>query len=141
TLGHVEETRSATVRLDTQVPVTTDDAPPGWQTGPVTWTLTPADAGSSGLAATESKLDAAASWSAGTSVAISRDGVHTIRYRSRDGAGNVEADKTATVRIDTGPPVTTDDAPPWPNNAPVTVTLRAAYAGAGVATTEIRGVG
>jgi hypothetical protein len=54
--------------------------------------------------------------------------VHTVSYRSTDVAGNVEAARTATVRIDTVAPVTTDDAPtvaapdatPGPAVAPAT---------------------
>src|SRR5206468_1317777 len=95
------------------------------------------DLGGSGVATTEYRLDDAASWTAGTSVAIASDGVHTIAYRSTDAAGNVEAVRTATVGIDTQAPVTTDDAPAGWSASAVTVTLAAADAGAsGVAATE-----
>ncbi len=53
----------------------------------------------------------AALWEAGTTVQVaapadhSNDGTHEIAYRSTDAVGNREADKTATVLIDTLPPI------------------------------------
>src|SRR5205814_2023834 len=74
----------------------------------------------------------------GTSIAVTGEGVHTIKYRSTDNAGNVQADKTATVQIDPTKPSTTDNAPGtliW-KNAPVTVTLTPAdLGGSGVKST------
>ena len=93
------------VKVDTSAPVTTDNAPPGWSSAPVLVTLTPTDAGGSGIALTEYEVDGGATQT-GTSVNVaapadgSNDGVHTISYRSTDGAGNVESWRTATVRID-----------------------------------------
>ena len=137
--GNVEAERTATVRIDTTAPLTSDDAPAGWSNGPVTVTLSAERHGGSGLATTEYKLDGAASWSTGTSVAVSGEGVHTLVYRSIDAAGNSEAEKTATVRIDTTAPVTSDDAPTGWSNSPVTVTLTASdTGGSGVATTEYK---
>ncbi|MDX6411825.1 MAG: large repetitive protein, partial [Gaiellaceae bacterium] len=135
--GNVETDKTATVRIDTTAPATGDNAPAGWSTASVTVNLSASDSGGSGLAKTEYRLDGAAGWTTGTSVAISADGVHTLTYRSTDAAGNVEADKTATVRIDTFVPVTSDDAPAGWSNQPVTVTLTASDAGgSGVAATE-----
>jgi hypothetical protein len=76
----------------------------------VTITLTPVDAGGSGIAITEYKVDGAAEWTAGTVITIpapadhSNDGPHTISYRTTDTAGNVEAPHTVTVIIDTSTP-------------------------------------
>ena len=103
-LGTVEAERSATVRIDAAAPVTSDDAPTGWsKTGVVKLTAT--DNGGSGVAATEYKLDGGA-WTGGAQVTVTGDGVHTLAYRSTDALGTVEADKTATVRIDTKGPAT-----------------------------------
>ncbi len=143
--GNVEGDRTATVRIDTTKPATTDDAPAGWTASPVTVTLSPTDAsGTSGVAQTHYKVDGG-SWQTGTSVAVpapadhSSDGVHTITYRATDNAGNVESDRTALVRIDTTAPATTDDAPAdWQSTA-VTVTLSTGDgAGSGVALTEYK---
>lgn len=79
----------------------------------MTVSLTATDnAGGSGVKRTEYKLDAASSWTTGTSVAITapsshvNDGVHSVSYRSVDVAGNVETAKGCTVRIDTRKPAT-----------------------------------
>ncbi|MBI5871307.1 MAG: HYR domain-containing protein [Actinobacteria bacterium] len=87
---------------DCTPPATTDNAPAGWQNTDVTVNLTCTDAGS-GCASTTYELDAGASQN-GAAVAVYGDGIHTITYRSTDVAGNVEADKTATVMIDKTPP-------------------------------------
>ncbi|MGI8607415.1 MAG: Ig-like domain-containing protein [Gaiellaceae bacterium] len=97
------------VKVDTSPPVTTDDAPAGWSSAPVLVSLAPTDAGGSGIASTEYRVDAGTTLP-GTSVSVaapadgSNDGVHTISYRSSDGAGNVESWRTATVRIDASAP-------------------------------------
>ena len=103
---------------DTTPPTTTltgaDDL---WHAGPVALTLLAVDdAGGSGmvggLAKTEYKLDAGA-WTSGTSLTVpapadhSGDGIHTVSYRSSDAAGNTEAVKSATVKIDTRQPTST----------------------------------
>ena len=81
----------------------------------VTVNLTVTETGS-GLASTQYRVDGSA-FQSGASVSIpapadhSNDGVHTVEYRSTDNAGNVEALRSATVRIDTTLPLTTDDAP------------------------------
>jgi hypothetical protein len=100
---------SFTWLVDTVAPVTTNDAPSGWKNSPVTVHLSPTDAGS-GVDKTYYKVDSDASYSVGTSVVVaapadhSNDGIHTIHYYSTDHAGNSEADKAATVRIDTTKP-------------------------------------
>ena len=140
--GNVETLRSTTVRIDTTIPATTDDAPAGWQPSPVTVTLTPADA-LSGIASTQYRIDGGV-FQGGTSVAIpapadhSNDGVHTIEYRSTDNAGNVEPLQTATVRIDTTLPAGALTAPADGAhvNGPVAVTAAASDVPSGVASVE-----
>ena len=133
---------SSIAKVDVDAPATADDAPAGWSNTAVTVTLTPTDSGS-GVASTEYRVDGGAVQN-GTSVVISapadhsNDGAHTIAYRSTDAADNVEALRSATVRIDTTLPVTTDDAPAGWSASAVTVTLTAGDALSGVASTEHR---
>jgi len=88
--------------VDTVAPVTTDDAPAGWSTSPVSVTLTPTDAGA--IAYTQYDLNAAG-WSPYTSpILVSTEGTNTLLYRSADAVGHVEATKSATVRVDTNAP-------------------------------------
>jgi hypothetical protein len=138
--GNAEQTNTCTVRVDATAPVTTDDSPTTWVGAsalPLTVHLSAApDAG--GPAATQYKVDGAASWTDGAAVSLSANGVHVIEYRSTDAVGNVEATKTCTVRIDTAAPVTTDDSPDtWVGAAklPLVVHLTAvADAGSPIAT-------
>jgi hypothetical protein len=129
------DSRSWTV--DTTPPVTSDDAPTGFQNNPVTVTLSPDDGAGSGVASTTYSVDGG-SQHTGTSVAIAapashaNDGVHTISYFSTDNVGNVETANSVTVSIDTAAPHTTDNSPltaqtatppaPSKRNQPVTLT-------------------
>ncbi|WP_238162391.1 sugar-binding protein [Cohnella sp. AR92] len=86
-------------------PVTTDNAPTGWQTHPVNVVLQATDAGS-GVASTSYSLDGG-DYTAGNSVSITSEGTHTLRYYSVDRAGNKEAVKEKIIRIDLTAPVIT----------------------------------
>ena len=140
-VGNLGGVGSCVVRIDTTPPTTADDASAAWQDGPVTVTLTPTDAGSGmsgGLAKTEYKLDGDADWTTGTGVVVAGDGVHTIAYRSTDAVGNLETQRSCTVRIESAAPTTTDDTDPdyvW-HNHDVTVHFTATDADAGVDYTE-----
>ena len=107
--GNSTTSAAETSLADNTKPVTTDDAPSGWQSGGVTVTLTPNDGGS-GTNVTEYSVDGSPTYTAGTSVVIpapadgSNDGAHTIAYFSVDNAGNIETVKSATVLIDATPP-------------------------------------
>ena len=143
--GNVEAEKSCTVKIsgagtDVTPPTTTasgaDDA---WHTAPVTLTFAATDdAGGSGVAKTEYKLDAGA-WATGASLTVSAAGSHTVQYRSTDLAGNVEAAKTCTVKVDLAAPTTAasgaDDA--W-HKSPVKLTFAASdeTGGSGAARTE-----
>ncbi|HZL65124.1 MAG TPA: FG-GAP-like repeat-containing protein, partial [Thermoleophilia bacterium] len=132
TVGDVAETtRTAVVRIDTTAPSTSDNAPAGWQHGPVTLTLSAADQ-SSGLAGTTYSIDGGAE-KHGTSVEVGGDGTHTIRYYSADNAGNVETARTAVVRIDaTAPQVTCAQAGRWFKTKTVKASFVAGDAGSGL---------
>ena len=107
--GNVTASASVTSFVDNTKPSTTDNAPSGWQSTPVTVTLNPNDGGS-GVNVTEYSVDGNPSYTAGTSVVIpapadgSNDGSHTIAYFSVDNAGNIETIKSTTVLIDATPP-------------------------------------
>jgi hypothetical protein len=142
--GNVETLRSTTVRIDTTLPTTIDDASGGWRNSAVTVTLVPSDA-LSGVASTEYRVDGG-SFQNGTSVSVSapadhsNDGLHTIEYRSTDAAGNVEPLQTATVRIDTTLPTGSIATPSdlAHVNGMVAISASAADAASGVAAVEFR---
>ncbi|REE69690.1 GH35 family endo-1,4-beta-xylanase [Paenibacillus taihuensis] len=93
---------------DTVPPVTTDNAPTGWQTHPVNAVLQATDAGS-GVASTYYSLDGGA-YTSGNSISVSSEGIHTLRYYSEDLAGNKEAVKEKIIQIDlTAPAITMPD--------------------------------
>ncbi|MEQ4723481.1 RICIN domain-containing protein [Nonomuraea sp. B19D2] len=81
----------------------------GWYTAaPVEITLTAADEeNGSGVAATEYRIDSGAWTPYSTPFTVSGDGAHTLEYRSRDGAGNVEQARSLTMKIDATAPQTT----------------------------------
>src|SRR5207302_7379530 len=89
-------------------PVTTDNAPGGWQNHDVTVTLSPTDSGPaggvSGVDKTFYRVDSSRAYTVGTSVLIAapsithaNDGTHTIDYYSSDKAGNLERSEERRV--------------------------------------------
>jgi len=107
--GNTTTSTPVTSIADNTKPATTDNAPSGWQSSPVTVTLTANDGGS-GVNVTEYSVDGNPTYTTGTSVSIpapadgSNDGAHTIAYFSVDNAGNIESIKSTTVLIDATPP-------------------------------------
>src|SRR5207302_850793 len=107
--------QSADAKVDATVPVTSDDAPAGWQNTAVTVTLSVNETGS-GVASTVYRVDGGA-FQSGTSISIpapadhSNDGAHAVEYQSTDNAGNVEPLQSTTVRIDTTLPTGALTAP------------------------------
>ena len=88
--------------IDTTAPVTTDNVPAGWSRSPVTVALIPTDAGV--VAYTQYAVNGAA-WSLYSGpFTVSAEGTSTLRYRSADAAGHVEATNTVSVRVDTVAP-------------------------------------
>ena len=117
---------------DFTAPVTTTNAPAGWQGSAVSVTLTGSDPGGSGVAATYYRLNGGAQTAYSTPINVSSQGVNTIEYWSVDNAANEETHKVVLVRVDTSPPVTTDDAPSGWLDHSVTVELDASDAYSGV---------
>jgi hypothetical protein len=81
-----------------------------WHSRAVALTFSAADnAGGTGVASTQYKLDGGP-WTRATKLSIlapadhANDGVRTVLYRSVDDAGNVEASRSCSVRIDTRRP-------------------------------------
>ena len=132
--------------VDKVAPVTTvHGADALWHAKPVTLSFTAVDnAGGSGVVQTQYSLDGGP-WTKATSLTVAApathadDGVHAVRYRSIDYAGNVEKAQSCTVKIDTTPPVTTVSGTigRW-CDTPVTLTFRATDSGSGVAGTQVR---
>ena len=106
---------AAASAADSTPPVTTCDAPSGWQNAPFTVHFAATD-DDSGVAATWAAIDDAAflevGGPAGASIDVpapadhSFDGVHTLSFYSIDAAGNSEVANTIPVRIDTRGPST-----------------------------------
>jgi len=112
--GNVESEKSVDVKIDAGAPATTVSGADGaWHDSDVTLTFSGSDAGS-GVATTEHRLDGGA-WVEGTAAVVpapgdgSKDGVHTVEYRSTDAAGHVETAKSVDVKIDTVGPTPADD--------------------------------
>jgi hypothetical protein len=125
---------------DTTPPTTTTSATPrpnanGWNTTNVVVALNATDnAGGTGVKEIAFSLNGAqgeTSVVAGSSatVTISTEGTTVLTFFARDNAGNEEAAKTLTVRIDKTPPTLTCDVSPgqlWPPNhklVPVTASV------------------
>ena len=113
----------------------------GWYTGNVTVALAAADnAGGSGVAsitysATGAQPIAGTTVNgAGAAVAISAEGTTTLTYAATDNAGNAEAPKTLTVKLDKTPPAITCGAADgnW-HAADVAIACTAADGGSGLA--------
>lgn len=96
------------VAIDRTPPVTTATVNPspnasGWNASDVTVTLTATD-DLSGVARTEYNLDGTGWTPYAGPLTVTAEGVHTVLYRSRDRAGNLERDHTLTVALDKTPP-------------------------------------
>jgi hypothetical protein len=98
---------------DTTPPVTSvsgDDA--SWHSTPVTVSFSASDPApnASGVAYTEYRVDGGV-WTRGTQVVVPAPPdvkvTHTVGYRSVDNAGNLEAEKSCQVKIDTSLPADT----------------------------------
>lgn len=96
--GNPEAAKVCEVKIDTLPPVTKSTADSLWHNRPVTVDLTATDAGV-GVAFTEYNLDGLG-WVSGDQVVVNGDGAHNVRFRSTDLLDQREADRRATVCID-----------------------------------------
>ncbi len=138
-VGNAETVKTASFTVspgDVTAPVTTHDAPAGWVPGPVSVHLSATDAGS-GVDSIRFSLDATGAITYVNPIQISVDGSHTLDYSAMDFARNREATKTATVLIDSTPPVTTA-TPAASYTAAAAIPLSATDALSGVAGTAWR---
>jgi photosystem II stability/assembly factor-like uncharacterized protein len=109
--GNTETAKTCTVKIDLTAPTTSipSAAPSGWSKTAVTFGFVPSDAlsgMSGGVARTEYSSDGGVTWTTGASATVSAQGSTTLQYRSVDAAGNVEAAKSVTVRVDSAKPTT-----------------------------------
>lgn len=94
-------------------------SPSGWYKSNVDFTFTCTDnAGGSGCTA-QSSLDGGA-WTNGGTRTVSTSGLHTLRYRAFDVAGNVEQEHEVTVNIDKVVPTTAITSPAAGSTQPST---------------------
>ncbi|WNR44702.1 OmpL47-type beta-barrel domain-containing protein [Paenibacillus roseipurpureus] len=131
--GNVEELKTKEVKIDKTPPVTVSNAPTKWSKEAVNVELTATDIGS-GVAHTYYAVNEA-DFIEGTSFVVDKEGVNQISFYSVDFAGNVEAVKTAEIKIDKTPPVTISNAPTEWSKDKVTIKLTATDTGSGVAKT------
>ncbi|MGZ4135426.1 MAG: OmpL47-type beta-barrel domain-containing protein, partial [Tumebacillaceae bacterium] len=132
--GNAEQAQTLTVKIDRTAPVTTSDAKTAWTKGSMTVNLTSTDE-QSGVAKTYYSIDGA-DFVEGTTITVTNEGIHTIKFYSTDAAGNSESAQTVQVKLDgTAPATTASDVPSaWAQNG-VTVNLSATDAASGVANT------
>ena len=137
--GNVEPYKSCTVKIDTNAPVTVDNASASWHAVPFMLVLTAHDVGGT---TTQYSVSDDTHWRSGSTVAFSTawkrgggSGPVMVYYRSTNEAGLVEAEKSVAVLIDTSRPCTRDDAPSGPQAADVTVHLTGTDTFSGVAQT------
>jgi hypothetical protein len=150
-LGNSSATGVCTVKIDTNGPTVSDNAPAGWKKTAVTVTINATDAGS-GAAKVQYRRVGSGDWSDATMIdgthhgqfvvaapaSHANDGINNYEYRAIDNLDNVGASGTCSVRIDTTGPTVSDDAPTGWNSSDVTVTITALDAGCGVAKIQYR---
>ncbi|MGW9631169.1 ThuA domain-containing protein [Agromyces sp. NPDC055520] len=132
-----------TPQVDTTAPTTSlewaptaPDGDEGWFRTAPTFTLTASDADGSGVASTEYSIDGGEWIAYDGAVAVTGEGEIAIAFRSTDVAGNVEAEVSATAKVDTVAPTTTATVEDVEGG--MRVTLDAVDDTSGVAATEYR---
>ena len=114
--GNATTATSPAVSIDLTAPTTAISAvPTAFTNTDVSITLTPTD-NLSGVASTSYSINGGPNV-LGTSVSLTTNGVHTLRYSSVDNAGNVETQHLITIRIDNTAPTINASQSPAPNGA------------------------
>lgn len=101
--GNMGSLGTFNVTVDNTAPVTTDNAPSGWQTSDFTITLSPTD-GLTGVNNTYYSINGSTAV-AGTSIAISTEGEYNVSYYSTDNANNSETANVVLVQLDKTAPL------------------------------------
>ena len=107
--GNLENWKTIQIKIDTTPPVTTstlsgEPGLNGWWISDVMATLNATD-NLSGVADILYSLDGSAEQPFSIPFTVTGEGIHTLQYRSRDIAGNLEMWDTIEIKIDTVPPV------------------------------------
>ncbi|MEW8970568.1 MAG: fibronectin type III domain-containing protein, partial [Mesobacillus sp.] len=134
--GNVEEAINQTVKIDTQVPVTTDNVSDLWYTTDKEVVLSAEDI-LSGVAQTYYSINGS-EYVEGTKFVVSDEGITEVAYYSVDAAGNLEEEKSLTVKVDkTAPEVTADMNEEYVLGSEFTIAYTAFDQHSGVATEEV----
>ena len=103
-VGNIEETSSQVVKIDETDPETSDNYPGGWENTSTTVQLScndPMNPNASGCDTTEYCTGQSCTpGTEGKSITFDTEGVHYLRYRSTDVAGNTEDIQTTEVKLD-----------------------------------------
>ena len=108
--GNTESQRSMLIKVDSVAPSSQAQASSTWQFD--VWYQSPAQVSisatdsNSGIANTYYTIDGGATQTYTTAFNITTGGVHIVNYWSVDQAGNTEAQKSLTVRVDSAAPTT-----------------------------------
>lgn len=127
---------------DATAPVTSAQMSPsangmGWWKSDVQVSLSATDNGGSGVAGVSYAINGGGTSAYSTPFAVSTAGTTTLGYRATDNAGNGEATKTVTIKIDkTLPTLTLDAAPGSVHVAPFSVHASPSDAISGIDTTQ-----
>lgn len=113
--GNIENTHSVNVKIDNTPPETNYTlngtlGEEGWYVSEVNITFNASDS-LSGIAITKYKIDDGDWENYSNGVIIGSNGTHTIYFYSIDNAGNAEAERNFTIKIDRKPPSVSLTAP------------------------------
>ena len=140
TTANVESLHNETLKVDTTDPGTTDNAPGGWQNTSVSVTLSRTDE-TSGVSATYYTKDGStptvASSQYSTAILFSTDGNRTLKYFTKDLAGNSESVKTSYILLDATRPTSSVQALSTYKTLPFNVTWTSSDVTSGVCNVTI----